>query len=94
MGDFAAAVAVIVIFGAPVAAWIIHRVLAHQERMEMIRKGFIPQRGVVPPPGPIPGPPPADPYPRGAYVGPIPPRTFPIMGTARRFNCGAASPSR
>ncbi len=30
------------LFGAPVAAWIVSRVLAHQERMEMIRRGYIP----------------------------------------------------
>ncbi len=54
------------IFGAPVAAWIISRVLAHQERMEMLRRGFVPptdprlmrraakmgwQTGAMPPPG-------------------------------------------
>jgi hypothetical protein len=39
-------VVVIVIFGAPIAAFIVSRVLAHQERMEMLR------RGIVPPPNP------------------------------------------
>ncbi len=33
---------IIFLFGAPVAAWIISRVLAHQERMEMLRRGFVP----------------------------------------------------
>lgn len=41
---------IIFLFGAPIAAWIISRALAHQERMEMIRRGFIP-----PPGGPMPG---------------------------------------
>jgi hypothetical protein len=44
--DFVPAIAIIVIFGAPIAAFIISRVLAHQERMEMLR------RGIVPPPNP------------------------------------------
>ncbi len=30
------------IFGAPVAAFIVSRVLRHQERLEMLRRGFIP----------------------------------------------------
>lgn len=34
--------AIFFIFGAPVAAWIISRVLAHQERMEMLRRGIVP----------------------------------------------------
>jgi hypothetical protein len=38
------ALAVVCIFGLPVMGWIVSRVLAHQERMEMLR------RGVVPPP--------------------------------------------
>ncbi|MDQ2866770.1 MAG: hypothetical protein M3R51_11160 [Candidatus Eremiobacteraeota bacterium] len=33
---------IIFLFGAPVAAWIVSRVLAHNERMEMIRRGFVP----------------------------------------------------
>jgi hypothetical protein len=40
--DFTALVVVTLIFGGPVAAWIISRVLAHQERVEMIRRGFVP----------------------------------------------------
>jgi hypothetical protein len=61
---------IIFIFGAPVAAWIISRVLAHRERMEMIRQGFVPpndprmyrnarawqQGGPPPPPGVVPPP--------------------------------------
>ncbi len=39
-------VAIVFIFGAPIAAFIVSRVLAHQERMEMLR------RGLVPPPNP------------------------------------------
>lgn len=32
----------LIVIGAPVAAWIVSRVLAHQERMEMLRRGFTP----------------------------------------------------
>ncbi len=32
----------LIVVGAPIAAWIVSRVLAHQERMEMIRRGFMP----------------------------------------------------
>jgi hypothetical protein len=45
--DFLAAIAVFFIFGAPVAAWVISRVLAHQERIEMIRRGMVPPPGAV-----------------------------------------------
>lgn len=55
--------AILIIFGAPMAVWIVHRVLAHQERLEMIRNGMVP--GSMPPPK-APGP-------RGSYSGPIPP---------------------
>ncbi len=34
--------ALVFVFGAPVAAWIVSRVLAHQERMEMLRRGMTP----------------------------------------------------
>ncbi|HVA29324.1 MAG TPA: hypothetical protein VNF68_14170, partial [Candidatus Baltobacteraceae bacterium] len=59
--------AIFFIFGAPITAWIVSRVLAHQERMEMIRNGFVPppdpramryvarhgwQTGQMPPPPP------------------------------------------
>jgi hypothetical protein len=44
--DLIPMVAIIFIFGAPIAAFIVSRVLAHQERMEMLR------RGIVPPPNP------------------------------------------
>ena len=40
------ALAIVFLFGLPVIAFIISRVLAHQERVEMIR------RGIVPPPNP------------------------------------------
>ncbi len=40
--NIVAAIAVICIFGAPIAAWIVSRVFAHQERMEMLRRGFVP----------------------------------------------------
>ena len=42
--DIIGALAVVCIFGLPVLGWIVSRVLAHQERMEMLR------RGVMPPP--------------------------------------------
>lgn len=32
----------LIVVGAPVAAWIVSRVLAHQERMEMLRRGYVP----------------------------------------------------
>ncbi len=40
--DFVPAIAIIFIFGAPIAAFIVSRVLAHQERMEMLRRGITP----------------------------------------------------
>ena len=60
--NLVAGLAIMLIFGAPIAAWIVSRVLVHQERMEMIR------RGVVPPPGGMRGMPPP-----GWQAGPIPP---------------------
>src|SRR3982074_2547695 len=36
------ALAVICIFGLPVAGWIVLRFLKHQERMEMLRRGMMP----------------------------------------------------
>jgi hypothetical protein len=45
-GDFAGVIAVITIFGLPVTYAIVNRVLAHQERLEMLR------RGMTPPPDP------------------------------------------
>jgi hypothetical protein len=43
MGDnTVAALAVFCIFGAPIAAFIVMRVLAHRERIEMIRRGMLP----------------------------------------------------
>ena len=35
-------IAILIIFGAPVTAWIVSRVLRHQERMEMLRRGIVP----------------------------------------------------
>jgi hypothetical protein len=40
--NFVAAIAIVLIFGAPVAAWIVSRVLHHQERMEYLRRGMVP----------------------------------------------------
>jgi len=57
--DFVGALAILLIFGAPIAAWITTRVLQHNERMEMIRRGMTPPPGVMPrnmpPPGWHPG---------------------------------------
>jgi hypothetical protein len=40
--NLVALIAVICIFGAPIAAWMVSRVLAHRERMEMLRHGIVP----------------------------------------------------
>jgi hypothetical protein len=40
--NIVAAIAVTCIFGLPVMGWIVSRVLAHQERMEMLRHGVMP----------------------------------------------------
>jgi hypothetical protein len=40
--NIVAALVVTIVFGAPCAVWLVSRVLAHQERMEMLRRGFIP----------------------------------------------------
>lgn len=40
--DFFAFMALIIIFGAPCAVWCISRILAHRERMEMLRMGVVP----------------------------------------------------
>ncbi|GAC1543924.1 MAG: hypothetical protein NVS2B17_24360 [Candidatus Velthaea sp.] len=40
--DITGALAVFCIFGAPVIAFVIMRVLAHRERIEMIRRGMVP----------------------------------------------------
>jgi len=40
--DFVAFTAVLFIFGAPCAVWLVSRVLAHRERMEMLQRGFVP----------------------------------------------------
>jgi hypothetical protein len=45
-GDFVPVVGILVLFGLPITYAIISRVLAHQERLEMLR------RGIVPPPDP------------------------------------------
>jgi|SRR5580658_4061210 hypothetical protein len=42
MEDITGALAIIFIFGAPVAAWIVSRVLRHQEQMEYLRRGMVP----------------------------------------------------
>ncbi|HEY6486691.1 MAG TPA: DUF6249 domain-containing protein [Candidatus Cybelea sp.] len=40
--NFVPAIAIVVVFGFPCAVWLVSRVLAHQERMEMMRRGFMP----------------------------------------------------
>ena len=60
MEDLVPLFGIVFLFGAPVAAWIISRVLAHQERMEMIRHGY------MPPPDPRA-------MRRGAWQGTVPP---------------------
>jgi hypothetical protein len=40
--DFFAFTAILIIFGAPCAVWCISRILAHRERMEMLRMGVVP----------------------------------------------------
>jgi hypothetical protein len=68
-----AALAVLCIFGAPIAAFIVMRLLAHRERIEMIRRGMVPPQQTYsnkqwknanfgPPPGPG-VPPPSQPPP-------------------------------
>lgn len=42
MDDLIPMFGIVFLFGAPVAAWIVSRVLAHNERMEMIRHGYVP----------------------------------------------------
>src|SRR5437764_12644069 len=39
----------LIVVGGPIAAWIVSRVLAHQERMEMIRHGYAPPPGTYDP---------------------------------------------
>ena len=63
-----AVIGILVIFGAPMALWMLSKIHAHQERMAMI------QRGMAPPPGPgVPPPPPP-----GFYPGPgmVPPQDY------------------
>jgi len=43
--DTVGAIAVLCIFGGPIAAFIIIRILAHSERIEMIRRGMVPPQG-------------------------------------------------
>jgi hypothetical protein len=42
MSDFVPALAIFCIFGLPIIAWVIIRILAHAERVEMIRRGIVP----------------------------------------------------
>lgn len=40
--DFFAFTALLIIFGGPCAVWLVSRMLAHRERMEMLRMGVVP----------------------------------------------------
>jgi hypothetical protein len=40
--DFLGFTAVVLMFGVPCAVWLVSRVLAHRERMEMLRMGIVP----------------------------------------------------
>lgn len=84
-GDTIGALAVLFLFGGPIAAWILHRVFSHAEYMAMIRNGMTPppdpramrraaKYGWAPPPQAgsawaPPPPPPAAPAAYGEYAG-------------------------
>jgi hypothetical protein len=96
--DLIPLLAIFCIFGLPIVAYIINKVLAHQERIELIRRGFAPppggdwkkaaremnaQMGPGPmPPPPYPGAPPPPPY-----AGPAP-GMFDLDGPQRQLNKG------
>jgi hypothetical protein len=66
-----AVIAILVIFGAPMALWMVSKIHAHQERMAMIQRGMAPPpgRGVPPPPpGYYPGAPMTMPSPDYLYA--------------------------
>jgi len=74
MEDLIPLFGIVFLFGAPVAAWIVSRVLAHQERMEMIRRGY------MPPPSPQDAWSMKQAAKHGWYAsGPIPPPGMPAM---------------
>jgi len=84
-GDTIGALAVLFLFGGPIAAWIVHRVFSHAEYMAMIRNGMTPppdpramrraaKYGWAPPPQAggawaPPPPPPTAPVAYGEYAG-------------------------
>jgi hypothetical protein len=45
MQDDAALIALVAVFGLPVAGWVAVRMMEHVERMEMIRRGMLPPPG-------------------------------------------------
>jgi hypothetical protein len=71
--NLVALVAILVIFGAPIAVWMLSKIHAHTERMEMIRRGMappppgIPHNLTPPPTWQAPPPPNAQAFKRGAY---------------------------
>jgi len=73
--NFIAVLSIVCIFGLPVIAYIIVKVLAHQERIELIRRGYAPPPGgdwkkAARQMGPLGGP--AGPVPPPPYAGPAP----------------------
>jgi hypothetical protein len=70
--DAVAVIAILVIFGLPISAWILSKVYAHQERMAMISRGLAPGPGHGAPPPP----------PGGWYQQPPPP---PMSGKPGRY---------
>jgi|GEM_PF-491680 len=97
--DFAAILAIFCIFGLPIIAYITVKVLAHQERIELIRRGYAPPPGgdwkkaarhmdqmgqQMGPMGGAAGPVPPPPPP---YAGPAP-GMFDVYGPQRQLNKG------
>jgi hypothetical protein len=91
--DFAAVLAIFCIFGLPIIAYIVVKVLAHQERIELIRRGYAPPPGgnwkkaarQMGPMGPMGGP--TGPVPPPPYAGPAP-GMFDLDGPQRQLNKG------
>jgi len=92
--DFAATLAIFCIFGLPIIAYITVKVLAHQERIELIRRGFAPPPGgdwkkaarqMGQQMGPMGGP--AGPVPPPPYAGPAP-GMFDFQAPQRQINKG------
>jgi hypothetical protein len=85
--DAIAIIAIFCIFGLPIIAYIIVKICAHAERIELIRRGYVPPPGgdwkkaarqMGGPAGPVPPPP---------YAGPAP-GMFDLDGPQRQLNKG------